>query len=119
MFREFKGILVIVLLLFFGGTIGYSLIEGWAIFDSLYMTIITLSTTGYREIRPLSDYGRIFTMVLIIFGISILFYVLGNLNIVLFERNFFRNRKMQTRINRLNDHYIICGFGRMGKKISF
>ena len=107
-----------VLLLFVGGTIGYALIEGWNFFDSLYMTIITLSTTGYREIRPLSHGGRIFTMILIILGVSILFYVIGNLNIVLFERNFFRNRKMQSRINKLNDHYIICGFGRMGKKIA-
>jgi len=118
MFKEFKSILFIVLLLFIGGTIGYSIIEGWDIFDSLYMTIITLSTTGYREIKPLSDFGRIFTMVLIILGVSILFYMLGNLNIVLFERNFFRNRKMQSRIDRFNEHYIICGFGRMGKKIA-
>ena len=51
MVREFKGILLIVLLTFLGGTIGYSMIEGWGIFDSLYMTIITLSTTGYQEIR--------------------------------------------------------------------
>lgn len=118
MFRDFKGILFIVVLLFIIGTIGYSLIEGWGIFDSLYMTIITLSTTGYREIRPLSVPGRIFTMILIILGVSILFYMLGNLNIVLFERNFFRNKKMQTRINHLQNHYIICGFGRMGKKIA-
>jgi voltage-gated potassium channel len=118
MFRDFKGILFIVLLLFIVGTIGYTLIEGWGIFDSLYMTIITLSTTGYREIKPLSDLGRVFTMILIILGVSILFYMLGNLNIVLFERNFFRNKKMQTRINHLQNHYIICGFGRMGKKIA-
>jgi len=118
MFREFKGIILIVLMMFIGGTIGYSIIEGWGFFDSLYMTIITLSTTGYREIKPLSDFGRIFTMVLIIFGVSVLFYMLGNLNIVLFERNFFRDRKMQAKINHLQDHYIICGFGRMGKKIA-
>ena len=118
MFKEFKNILFIVLALFIGGTIGYSIIEGWDIFDSLYMTIITLSTTGYREIKPLSDFGRIFTMVLIILGVSILFYMLGNLNIVLFERNFFRNRKMQSRIDRFNEHYIVCGFGRMGRKIA-
>ncbi len=118
MFKEFKSILFIVLLLFIVGTFGYSMIEGWDFFDSLYMTIITLSTTGYREIKPLSDFGRIFTMVLIILGVSILFYMLGNLNIVLFERNFFRDRKMQTRIDRFHEHYIVCGFGRMGRKIA-
>ena len=118
MFTDLKNILLIVLILFLGGTAGYSLIEGWQFIDSLYMTVITLSTTGYREILPLSDTGRIFTMFLIIVGISFLFYALGNLNVVLFERNIFRNRKMQRRIEKLNQHYIICGFGKIGKKIA-
>lgn len=118
MFKDLKNILLIVLVLFLGGSLGYSLIEGWQFIDSLYMTVITLSTTGYREILPLSDTGRIFTMFLIIIGISFLFYALGNLNVVLFERNIFRNRKMQKRIEKLSQHYIICGFGKIGKKIA-
>jgi voltage-gated potassium channel len=105
-------------MLFIGGSIGYSVIEDWNLFDSLYMTIITVSTTGYKEVFPLSMMGKIFTMFLVIFGISFLFYALGKLNIFLFERNIFRNKKMQTRINRLNMHYIICGFGKIGKKIA-
>ncbi len=59
-----------------------------------------------------------FTMVLIIAGISILFYALGRLNIALFESNFFRERKMKNKIDSISDHYIICGFGRMGAKIA-
>lgn len=118
MFREFKHILIIVLILFLGGSLGYTIVEDWNFFDALYMTIITLSTTGFEEIKPLSTAGRVFTMILIIFGISILFYAIGNLNIVIFERNIFRGRKMLRKINDLQNHYIVCGYGRMGKKIS-
>ena len=118
MFKDIKNIILILLVLFLGGSIGYSLIEGWDFIDSVYMTVITLSTTGYREILPLSVTGRIFTMLLIIIGVSFLFYALGNLNVVLFERNIFRNRKMQKRIEKLEQHYIICGFGKIGKKIA-
>ena len=82
------------------------------------MTVITLSTTGYSEVKQLSLVGRIFTMVLIVFGISGLFYALGNLNIVLFEKNFFRNRAMQKKMKKITGHYIICGYGRMGRKIA-
>ncbi len=118
MAKEFKNILFLVFILFLGGTIGYSLIEDWTILDSLYMTVITLSTTGFKEIYPLSITGRIFTMVLIIFGISILFYALSEINMVLFKGKYFQEKKMQKKINHLENHYIVCGFGRMGKKIT-
>ena len=118
MAKEFKNILFLVFILFLGGTIGYSLLEDWTILDSLYMTVITLSTTGFKEIYPLSITGRIFTMVLIIFGISILFYALSEINMVLFKGKYFQEKKMQKKINYLENHYIVCGFGRMGKKIT-
>jgi voltage-gated potassium channel len=118
MLKEFKTIILFVIILFLTGSLGYSFLEGWSFFDSLYMTIITLSTTGFQELRPLSPAGRIFTMVLIVFGISVLFYVLGNLNVAIFEGNLFKDRKMQKQINQLNHHYIVCGYGRMGKKIA-
>ena len=116
--KQFKYILLLVILLFIGGSLGYFLIEEWSFLDSLYMTVITLSTTGFKEVYPLSPAGRILTMLLIILGISILFYALREINIVLFEGKFFRERKMQKRISRVENHYIICGFGRMGKKIA-
>jgi voltage-gated potassium channel len=100
------------------GTIGYSLIEGWEIVDSLYMTIITLSTTGFKEFRPLSVGGRIFTMFLIIMGVTFLFYALGKINYVIFEEQIFRKGKMQKQIKNLNNHYIVCGHGKMGEKIT-
>jgi voltage-gated potassium channel len=118
MLREYTKILIVVSIIFLGGTLGYYIIEDWTLLESLYMTIITVSTTGYQEIKPLSLPGRMFTMVLIIAGISILFYALGRLNIALFESNFFRERKMKNKIDSISDHYIICGFGRMGAKIA-
>ena len=115
---EMKKILFLVILLFLLGIIGYSLIENWNILDSLYMTVITLSTTGYKEIYPLSTAGRVLTMVLIIFGITIFLYSLREFNMLLFEGKFFQERKMQKKISQLENHYIICGFGRMGTKIA-
>jgi len=113
-----KKSIIFVFILFFVGTIGYSLIEGWSIFDSFYMTIITLSTTGFKELRPLSDHGRFFTTILIIFGISFLFYALGKINIAIFEDQLFKRGKMRKNISKLKDHYIVCGYGRMGEKIA-
>lgn len=110
--------IIFVLVLFIGGTAGYSILEGWSIFDSLYMTIITLSTTGFKEFHPLSAAGRIFTIFLIIFGISFLFYALGKINIAIFEEQIFKRGKMQKEIDKLKDHYIICGHGKMGDFIT-
>lgn len=118
MLKEFKNLILILLVLFIGGALGYSLLEGWGFFDSLYMTIITLSTTGFNEVRPLSHFGRVFTMIIILIGATILFYTIGKLNTIIFEGDIIRGRKMQRKIDELEKHYIICGFGRMGKRIS-
>jgi voltage-gated potassium channel len=118
MIKEIKRILFLVLILLFVGSIGYSLLEDANIFDSLYMTVITLSTTGYKEVFPLSWAGKVLTMVLIIFGITIFLYALREINLLLFEGKFFQERKMQKKINELENHYIICGYGRMGTKIA-
>lgn len=117
MSKEIKRVLLLVIILLFLGITGYSLIEDWNLLDSLYMTVITLSTTGYKEIYPLSIGGRILTMILIIFGITVFLYALREFNILLFEGKFFQERKMEKKINQLENHYIICGYGRMGKKI--
>lgn len=118
MSNEMKRILILVVLLFFLGITGYSLIEDWNLLDSLYMTVITLSTTGYKEIYPLSNSGRVLTMILIIFGITVFLYALREFNLLLFEGKFFQERKMEKKINQLENHYIICGFGRMGTRIA-
>jgi len=102
------------------GTIGYSAIEDWNLFDSLYMTVITLTTVGYHEVHSLSEPGRIFTIVLILAGVGTMLYSLGVGAKVLLEgelRDILGRRKLSKKIEELRNHYIICGFGRMGRII--
>jgi voltage-gated potassium channel len=100
------------------GIIGYGLIEGWQAADAFYMTIITLSTVGFQEVRPLSDMGRIFTACLIVFGIATVGYAFGNVTAFLIEgelKQLFRIRKVTKTIEKLKDHIIICGYGHEGR----
>jgi len=102
------------------GTVGYVVIEGWAVFDALYMTVTTVTTVGYSEVHPLSPAGRAFTIVLIISGVGTLFYVLGNVARLLLEgelRTVFGKYRIEGKMRTLSDHYIVCGYGRMGKRI--
>ncbi len=102
------------------GTIGYSVIEKWNLFESLYMTVITLTTVGYEEIHPLSETGRIFTIILVLSGVGSMLYALGAGARVILEgeiREILGRRKLSKTIERLKNHYIICGYGRMGKII--
>ena len=100
------------------GTFGYMLIEGWTFFDSFYMTIITISTTGFKELRPLSTPGMILTVALIITGVLAIAYTGGRGVQVLVESQILRRRKMSKKLEQINNHYIVCGFGRMGKQIA-
>jgi len=96
------------------------IIEGWNFFDSIYMTIITLSTVGYGEVRAIGPAGRIFTILLILFGISIMAYIIGLVTETLVEsmiRSIFGRRKLSKKIKSLKNHYIICGYGRIGRII--
>lgn len=102
------------------GTAGYMVIEGWGFLDAFYMTIITISTVGYREVRELSNRGVVFTILIIIFGVGVLWYTIGKFAQVMFEGQFQRflgRRKVEKRIESMKDHYIICGFGRIGSLI--
>lgn len=92
-------------------------IEHWNIFDSLYMTIISITTTGFAEVHPLSENGRLFTIFVIIFGVLTIAYTGGRVAQFVLEAYIFRRRRMARKVDTLKDHYIICGFGRMGKKI--
>jgi len=113
--------LVIVAVVVIVGTLGYSFIEGWSLFDSMYMTIITLTTIGYGEIHQLDRAGRIFTIVLIIFGVGTVAFAVRNAAKLMIEGELgaiFGRKKLEQKIKDLKDHYIVCGFGRMGRLIS-
>jgi voltage-gated potassium channel len=102
------------------GTLGYMIIEKWNVLDSLYMTVITITTVGFGEIRPLSEPGHIFTIVLIFVGIGIVAYILGLVaqTMVVFQMTkILGRRKLGLKKRAMKDHYIICGYGRIGKTI--
>jgi voltage-gated potassium channel len=103
------------------GVIGYTFIEGWTFLDALYMTIITITTVGYFEVHPLSVAGRIFTIFLIIGGVGGAFYTLVSIVQYVVEGHFgttLGRRRMKTRIAQLKEHFILCGFGRVGEEIA-
>jgi len=102
------------------GVLGYHYIEGWPLFDALYMTVITLATVGYGETHPLSLSGRAFTIFLILGGMSIIFYALTEITTFVVEgemTGILRRRRMNRQINKLKNHYILCGAGRSGSHV--
>ncbi len=103
------------------GTIGYMLIEDMNFLDALYMTVITLATVGYKEVKELTVNGKIFTMILIFSGFGVFTYTLTTGAKILIEgeiKEVFKKRSMKKRIQHLKGHYIICGYGRMGRIIA-
>jgi voltage-gated potassium channel len=111
---------LIVLVISFG-TAGYMGIEGWNFFDSFYMTIITLTTVGYREIHDLSLHGQIFTVILIIGGVGTVLYALSTGAKFVLEgelQEIYGRKRLEKKLKDLRDHYIVCGYGRMGKIIA-
>jgi len=103
------------------GTIGYMLVEGWNFQDSLYMTVITITTVGYMEVHTLDMAGRIFTIVLLIAGVGSALYALTALVEFFLEGRLgstLWRRKMKNRIARIKNHFIICGYGRVGQEIA-
>ncbi len=115
----FVGLMLLVLLLFVG-TLGYYLIEGWPFLDAFYMTVITISTVGFGEIHPLSAGGRIFTVFLILAGVGVAIYVFSAVTEVIVSgqiQNLLGRRRLEYKIETLRDHYIICGYGRIGHHI--
>jgi voltage-gated potassium channel len=112
--------IVISVLILLGGSIGYMFIEGWPFTDALYMTVITLSTVGYSEVRTLSSTGRIFTIVLIVTGVGFVFYLAGSLIRFMVEgriREILGRRKLEKKIRAQKGHHIICGYGRVGSVV--
>jgi voltage-gated potassium channel len=102
------------------GTFGYHIVEGMAFFEAFYMTIITVSTVGFSEIKQFSEAGRVITIIVIVTGIGAGTYTLGQLTKAFVEgelRAIFGRRKLEKNISRIKNHWIVCGFGRIGKII--
>jgi K+ transport systems, NAD-binding component len=117
--RFFVPIAAIILILIIG-FLGYIIIEGYSPLDSLYMMVITFATIGYGEVHPLSDQGRIFTILLIVSGFTVGLYALGRLSAFFMEGellNVLKLKRMDKALANLKDHYIICGYGKTGKKV--
>jgi voltage-gated potassium channel len=110
--------LVIVFLL---GTLWYWLVEKWSITESAYMTIITLSTVGFSEVRPLTARSRLFTIALILMGIVVIGYIANRFTEALIQGYFqegIQRRQKRRLLKTLENHYILCGFGRTGRHIA-
>ncbi|MEA1910641.1 MAG: bacteriohemerythrin [Spirochaetota bacterium] len=112
----------IILFVFTVGTLGFYIIEGtWTILEAFYMTIITITTVGYGEVKPLSPHGQIFTIFFIILGLSTAAILASELAKQFVERNFkaiYGAGKMRKKITKLQNHYIVCGFGDIGSSMS-
>lgn len=118
-FKHLNIFLIFSLLILFG-TFGYHYLEHWSYHDSLYMTIVTLSTAGFQEIHPLSENGRNLTMLLLFVGLMTVAYSLSFIVHDIWAMNIEVRRKikMESKIAKLKNHIILCGYGRMGKVIA-
>lgn len=102
------------------GTVGYMLLEGMTLVEAIYMTIITLATVGFGEVRELDTTGMIFTTVLIIVGVGTAAWAISNAAEVMLGQTFWasvQRRRNQNMVDTMKDHYIICGYGRLGRQI--
>jgi voltage-gated potassium channel len=128
--RLFRSILVRRILLITGllcislviGTIGFVLIEDFSWFDGFYMTLTTITTIGYQELRPLSHVGRVFNSFLILFGVSAMFVSFGAMTQTIIElelQDRYGKRRKKRMIDHLKNHFIVCGFGRVGRNASY
>ena len=118
-YARFLLALVLIVVLIFSGVTGFMLMEGWSFSDSLYMTFVTISTVGFEEVHPLSKAGRYFTIILIMITLLILGYTITTLMSFFFEGHLIhtmRERRMKRFLQQIKDHFIICGFGEVGKE---
>ena len=112
--------IILSLLIFALGITGYMIIEKWNFIDSVYMTVITLTTVGYGEINKLGTAGRVFTMALIFTGAGLVLYLAGMIIKFIVEgemQSILGRKKLNKRIAKMRDHYIVCGYGRIGRTL--
>ncbi|MCP3925417.1 MAG: potassium channel protein [Desulfobacterales bacterium] len=114
-------VVLLSFLTFIIGTSGYMIIEGWNLIDAIYMTVITLTTVGYGEVKIVSTTGRIFTIFLIVVGCGQILYVAGVVVQYFIDgriKDLMGRRKLDNKISKLKNHIIVCGYGRIGRVIS-
>jgi voltage-gated potassium channel len=119
--RKFQIVLAGLVCLLVGGTIGFMLLEGMGFIDSLYMTVITLSSVGFGEVKPLDSVGRIFVIFLIFFGVTLVAFgaaVIGQWVLEDQLHEMVTRRKMEKALKNLNGHHIIAGYGRVGRQVA-
>ena len=120
--ENFKSIYVsisLLLLIVIVGTTGYILIEGFTFTEAFFMTIITISTVGFREVKPLTEFGQFFTAFLIVISFGIFAYAVTTLTRYIVDgvlRNYLKDNKVKTRIEKLSNHVIVVGYGRNGRQ---
>ena len=123
-YRLFSRVYYFLILLFLitsGGTVGYMVIEEWSFADSFYMTIITMSTVGFSEVHDLTIYGKLFTAFLIISSFGTFAFAVTSITTYLVGgeyRQYFKEYKTMKELKKMNNHVIICGFGRVGKQVA-
>jgi len=110
-----------IFIVVFAGVVGFTAFEDMTPLEALYMTVITLSTVGFGEIQPLHTTGRVFVIILIVFGVASATFAASTLGQVILEGQFRRlmgRRKMESKIKKLKGHHIIAGFGRVGRQVA-
>ncbi len=116
--KHITGAVILCLLIFLLGIAGYMAIEKWNLIDSAYMTVITLTTVGYGEVHKMGTAGHIFTMILIFSGVTLFLYLAGMIMQFIIEgemRSILGRKKLDKKIGKMTNHYIICGYGRIGR----
>lgn len=109
---------VLLIVIFCLGSLGYHYLTGMSYFDGFYMTFITITTIGFGEMSHFTTEARILTVMISVFGIGTLAYIASQTTQLIFENEIFYQRVLQRRINKMNNHYIICGYGRIGHRIA-
>lgn len=112
---------IILLFIFCIGTTGYVFLEGWTLRESAYMVVVTLFTVGYKEVHPLSPAGEFFTMAIIVTGVGTAVYAGGKAVELIVEgelAGYQKRKRMDKKIKELENHYVICGFGRVGHQVA-
>jgi voltage-gated potassium channel len=119
--RRIQSALLALVIITVTGVLGYMVFEGWSFTDALYMTVITLTTVGYREVRELDTTGQLWTMALLVTGVGTLFYAAVSSVELVVEgtiRGYFGRRRMEAAIGKQSGHQILCGYGRVGRQVA-